>query len=206
MFTMTGPEPMIRPVRTLFRASCLLLTLFAAGCGAWPNETRIVSRNWAHPKLNQNAGPSYCYKTLADVQCTAAPQPEPAAGRLEGAYSTKHGPTVNGTPPPEIYRIQKRKKGWFARGYARNSARPATVAGSGQAGGVSGTTSNAPPGTAATAATASTTGNDWGFLSTRKQAGATSGGSNGGVEFKPETQASGTQGSEKPGKGPRPLQ
>lgn len=169
------------------QAACLLLPFVIAGCGAWPNETRIASRNWAHPKMNQNAGPSYCYKTLAAVQCTAKPLSGPAASRLMGAYSTKQGPTVNGTPPPEIYQIQKRKKGWFARGYAKNSA-------------------NLEGNKAQAASRRTTTANDWNFLEARPKATAkvnsgAGGGVNGGVEFAvepPEKAAA--------GKGPQALQ
>lgn len=160
------------------RAACLLLPVVLAGCGAWPNETRITSRNWAHPKVNQNAGPSYCYKTLADVQCTAKPLPEPAAGRLEGAYSTDKGPTVNGAPPPGIFGQKRPKKGWFAQGYAANSKAIENRNGSG----------------GAMAARRPTTADDWKFLDMNTASGgasgsggsSTAGGTGGGVDFTKE--------------------
>ncbi|HEX7005694.1 MAG TPA: hypothetical protein VF274_01015 [Alphaproteobacteria bacterium] len=70
-----------------------LLTLLGAvaGCSLfegprpWPNERRIVSRDWAKPQIDQSEPPVYCYRTLAAVECHAAPLPG-AEARMVSAY------------------------------------------------------------------------------------------------------------------------
>jgi hypothetical protein len=61
-----------------------ILTLLAlsgavTGCGIlggsrpWPDERRIVARDWARPQLEDKEPPVYCYRTLATVECHREP-------------------------------------------------------------------------------------------------------------------------------------
>ena len=75
-----------------------LLTLFGAvaGCSLfegprpWPNERRIVSRDWADPQIDQTERPVYCYRTLAAVECHAAPLPG-AEARIVNSHDEDDG-------------------------------------------------------------------------------------------------------------------
>ena len=57
------------------------LTLLAAisGCSImegsrpWPDERRIVSRDWIKPQIDEEQPPIYCYRTLATVECHSEP-------------------------------------------------------------------------------------------------------------------------------------
>jgi hypothetical protein len=52
-----------------------------AGCGylegsrPWPDERRIVARDWAKPQLPDSEPPVYCYRTLGTVECHREPIP-----------------------------------------------------------------------------------------------------------------------------------
>ncbi len=39
----------------------------------WPNERRILSRDWVAPQVEAKVPPVYCYRTLGEVDCHAAP-------------------------------------------------------------------------------------------------------------------------------------
>jgi hypothetical protein len=61
--------------------ACLALLAATAGCSLmegsrpWPDERRIVARDWAKPQLPDNEPPVYCYRTLANVECHREPIP-----------------------------------------------------------------------------------------------------------------------------------
>ena len=66
-----------------------------AGCSVfegsrpWPNERRIVSRDWVKPQIDQQEQAVYCYRTLAAVECHA----QPVAGGDSRAVSSYEGPS-----------------------------------------------------------------------------------------------------------------
>jgi hypothetical protein len=59
----------------------LMLLATVAGCSMlegsrpWPDERRIVARDWAKPQLPDSEPPVYCYRTLGTVECHREPLP-----------------------------------------------------------------------------------------------------------------------------------
>ena len=59
----------------------LALLVAVAGCSylegsrPWPDERRIVARDWAKPQIEDKEPPVYCYRTLATVECHREPIP-----------------------------------------------------------------------------------------------------------------------------------
>jgi len=43
----------------------------------WPNERRVLARDWVVPGRRAEEKPVYCYRTLGAVEC----HPEPVAGQ-----------------------------------------------------------------------------------------------------------------------------
>ncbi|MDH3236399.1 MAG: hypothetical protein OEQ29_23005 [Alphaproteobacteria bacterium] len=43
----------------------------------WPNERRVLARDWVVPGRRAEEKPIYCYRTLGSVEC----YPEPIAGQ-----------------------------------------------------------------------------------------------------------------------------
>ena len=57
----------------------LLLLVAIGGCSIlegsrpWPDERRIVSRDWVKPQIDEKEPAVYCYRTLATVECHSEP-------------------------------------------------------------------------------------------------------------------------------------
>jgi hypothetical protein len=65
---------------TKFLAFLMLLTA-VSGCSIlegsrpWPDERRVVSRDWVKPQIDEKEPPIYCYRTLGTVECHKEPLP-----------------------------------------------------------------------------------------------------------------------------------
>lgn len=59
----------------------------------WPNERRLLAKDWVRPQVEPDQAPVYCYRTLAMVNCYDKPLAASEAGRLvstdEGIVSRK---------------------------------------------------------------------------------------------------------------------
>ena len=72
------------------------LTLLAAvsGCSLlegsrpWPDERRIVSRDWVKPQIDEEEPPIYCYRTLATPDCHSQPLADGQA-RIVNSHDAK---------------------------------------------------------------------------------------------------------------------
>jgi len=48
----------------------------------WPNERRLLAKDWVRPQVEADQAPVYCYRTLGTVSCHDEPLPDSEAGRL----------------------------------------------------------------------------------------------------------------------------
>ncbi len=77
------------------------LSIALSACSAlegphpWPNERRLLAKDWVRPQVEPDQAPVYCYRTLAMVNCYHEPLPASEAGRLvstdEGVVRSKAG-------------------------------------------------------------------------------------------------------------------
>ncbi len=56
------------------------------GPSPWPNERRILGKDWVRPQVEPDMEAVYCYKTLGTVECHSEPLPDGEQRRLVNKY------------------------------------------------------------------------------------------------------------------------
>lgn len=57
----------------------LAVATLATGCSVlegphpWPNERRLLAKDWVRPQVEADQAPVYCYRTLGNVECHSTP-------------------------------------------------------------------------------------------------------------------------------------
>lgn len=76
-------------MRKAGRAACTVLALLLCACNPFepfaPTETELLQAGFVEPDRFPPPRPVVCYRTLAEADCFAAPQPG-EAHRIVGAY------------------------------------------------------------------------------------------------------------------------
>ena len=49
----------------------------------WPNERRILARDWIKPQVRRKENKVYCYRTLGAIECHDSPIPGAEARLIE---------------------------------------------------------------------------------------------------------------------------
>ncbi len=106
---------MTSPLRSL--AFVLFAGLFLGACSLrevgetfenprpWPNERRVLARDWVVPDIKAKEGRVYCYRSLGAIEC----YPYPIAG-ASTRYVEDYTPVYRPPTKAEIRKAERKKK------------------------------------------------------------------------------------------------